>query len=116
MWAFYWIDVISKILPVFVLGFLSFAILGVLLMLPSSDMDDYRAKLYLKKVFKTLICSWLIICSIIVFIPSKQTMYIMLGLYGGDKIINSETGKKLASIVEHELDSALAKYVKKESK
>ena len=49
-------------------------------------------------------------------IDSKQTMYIMLGLYGGDKIINSETGKKLVSIVEHELDRALAKHIKKESK
>lgn len=98
MWAVYWIDVLDSFVPKAIGLFLLFFILCIVTSM---------------RVTKWAIGLWLCTSVVVSLIPSKQTMYIMLGLYGGDKVLNSETGKKLTTLLESHIEEAIGKIEKK---
>jgi hypothetical protein len=50
------------------------------------------------------------------FIPEKQTMYMMLGVKTTENVVESPLGKKLRQIIDAEIDGYLEKLGHKEKK
>lgn len=122
-WALYWIDVLSGlprtvVTTAAILGVLA-ALLCLICALNLSDRHDTTAeqdRADHKKIRKKIMWWYvgLVLLSVPVsLVPSKQTMYMMLGVKATDNIVNSETGKKLQEIVNKEIDGYLEKFNKK---
>ena len=53
------------------------------------------------------LCVALVSAPLIIFVPSKDTMYMMLGIRTTDAVLNTDTGKKLQEIIQKKLDGYL---------
>lgn len=107
MWTIYLIDVLQN------LGYILFIaiVIASIISLVSGIVDDKDAKPVFKMAFTTVIC-----CAVLlIFIPEKKTMYLMVGAYAVEKIVETpeaqEFGNKLLKIANNKLDE-LAKETK----
>lgn len=106
MWAFYWIDVLGGLHKAFGAAAL-FSVLAIIVNLMSIDlMENF---LFRRMSFIVIFVT----CIVVNFIPSKQTMYIMLGMKTTDVALQSQMGKKLTAIIEKEIDDWIATREKK---
>lgn len=118
MFLLYLIELLSTIDKV-AYGFIFFLIvLGVISPLATMaaqdiwdiEMQDTFNK-FIKPNIKRYILGLSILFSTVILIPSERTMYIMAGLYAGDKIIdtvsNSETFQKAEKVLNKKLDEML---------
>lgn len=113
-WALYWIDALSNLGvffsgPGFVMGCVFFAVI--------SSLAPWLFGIAAKVKYGI----WWFIGSTLLgivtcLIPSKQTMYLMLGVKGGEAVVNSEFGKKIGSIIEGQLDDYVEQFGKKKKK
>ena len=122
-WALYWIDVLSGS-GVQIFGGLCIIVVLVMLLCVFTSMyytEEYGMSMEDKqknasKWYKKW--CWLgggvyVVCLLTIFIPSKQTMYMMLGVRTTDHVVNSDVGKKLQKIIDSEIDGWLKKYEQK---
>ena len=74
------------------------------------EMQDTFKK-FIKPNIKRYILVLSILLSIVVLIPSERTMYIMAGLYSGDKVLDTvsqpETFQKAEQLLNQKLDEML---------
>jgi hypothetical protein len=114
MWIIYGIDVLSN------LGCLAFIILVVasiasfVFTLAYAEYDGGEEEA--TKIKKALAVA-LSAAFLLVFIPDKKTMYLMVGAYATEKIVETpeakEFGSKLLNAVNHKLDKILEEEDKK---
>lgn len=101
-WALYWIDVLSGVINHF-LGASAAAILGFSAVMALTGGTEPK--------WGSALAAAAFVCTMLfVFIPSKQTMYMMLGARTTETAINSDLGKKLQTIINKEVDDWLKKY------
>ena len=107
MWTFYFIDVIENFGCLMVL---TLAIASIVAFISgtvgaSYNWDDRDVE---KRVFKTSFTVLLIAALFLVFLPSKKTMYLMVGAYAVERVVETpeakEFGDKLLKIVNNKLD------------
>jgi hypothetical protein len=103
-WALYWIDVLSDI-P----NFLTILVMGGLLSVFVVGMatEGRRMLLSLWGIIPSLVLGLLLL-----FAPSKQTMYMMLGVKTTEHVVESPLGKKLQQIIDLEVDNYFKKVTK----
>jgi MFS family permease len=116
-WALYIIDVVSGLGAVFGLSILGFgcsiaAVLGNRFGYCTDNWGRLRenarpwdAKKWL--LIGTLLGAVLGLC--VALVPSKKTMYMMLGVKTTENVVESPLGKKLQQIVDAEVDGYLKK-------
>lgn len=118
MFILYFIELLSTIDKV-AYGFIfSLVVLGAISQLATMvaqgiwdiEMQDTFKK-FIKPNIKRYILVLSILLSIVVLIPSERTMYIMAGLYSGDKVLDtvsqSETFQKAEQLLNQKLDKML---------
>ena len=118
MFILYLIELLSTIDKV-AYGFIfSLVVLGAISQLATMvaqgiwdiEMQDTFKK-FIKPNIKRYILVLSILLSIVVLIPSERTMYIMAGLYSGDKVLDtvsqSETFQKAEQLLNQKLDKML---------
>ena len=110
MFILYLIELLSTIDKV-AYGFLfSLIVLGVLSQLATMVVQDTFNK-FIKSNIKRYILVLSILLSIVVLTPSERTMYIMAGLYSGEKVIDTvsqpETFQKAEQLLNRKLDEML---------
>jgi hypothetical protein len=54
--------------------------------------------------------------TLLTFIPSERTMWMMAGAYGTQSVVQSEVGKKTLLLIEKRLDAELEKVMGSEKK
>ena len=118
MFILYFIELLSTIDKV-AHGFIFFLIvLGVISPMSTMIVQDIRGvemqdtfNKFVKPNIKRYILVLSILLSIVVLIPSERTMYIMAGLYSGDKVLDtvsqSETFQKAEQLLNQKLDEML---------
>lgn len=123
MFILYLIELLSTIDKV-AYGFIFFLIvLGVLSQLATMVAQDIWAiemqdtfNKFIKSNIKRYILVLSILLSIVVLIPSERTMYIMAGLYTGDKVLDTvsqpETFQKAEQLLNQKLDKMLGDHAK----
>jgi hypothetical protein len=108
MWIIYGIDVLSNLaclacLILIISGIASFICLMMLAEYDAGEKETNR----LKKALAIALSAALLL----VFIPDKKTMYLMVGAYATEKIVETpeakEFGSKLLNVVNHKLDKML---------
>lgn len=104
-WALYLIGVLSNAWVLLMLP----ACAGVLTCLFVAMRNDgtCEAAWGFKAPLRWAIGLSLICALLIILIPSKQTMYMMLGVKMTDNVVNSDFGKKMQKIVDMEVDKYL---------
>ena len=114
----YLIELLSTIDKV-AYGFIfSLLVLGVLSQLATMVAQDIWAtqmqdtfNKFIKPNIKRYILVLSILLSTVILIPSERTMYIMAGLYAGDKVLDtvsqSETFQKAEQLLNQKLDKML---------
>ena len=118
MFILYLIELLSTIDKV-AYGFIfSLVVLGAIIQLATMvaqgiweiEMQDTFKK-FIKPNIKRYILVLSILLSIVVLIPSERTMYIMAGLYTGDKVLDTvsqpETFQKAEQLLNQKLDEML---------
>lgn len=118
MFILYFIESLSTIDKV-AYGFIfSLVVLGAISQLATMvaqgiwdiEMQDTFKK-FIKPNIKRYILVLSILLSIVVLIPSERTMYIMAGLYSGDKVLDTvsqpETFQKAEQLLNQKLDEML---------
>ena len=118
MFILYFVELLSTIDKV-AYGFIfSLVVLGAISQLATMvaqgiwdiEMQDTFKK-FIKPNIKRYILVLSILLSIVVLIPSERTMYIMAGLYSGDKVLDtvsqSETFQKAEQLLNQKLDEML---------
>ena len=118
MFILYFIELLSTIDKV-AYGFIfSLVVLGAISQLATMvaqgiwdiEMQDTFKK-FIKPNIKRYILVLSILLSIVVLIPSERTMYIMAGLYSGDRVLDtvsqSETFQKAEQLLNQKLDEML---------
>ena len=118
MFILYLIELLSTIDKV-AYGFIfSLVVLGAISQLATMvaqgiwdiEMQDTFKK-FIKPNIKRYILVLSILLSIVVLIPSERTMYIMAGLYTGDKVLDTvsqpETFQKAEQLLNQKLDEML---------
>ena len=109
MWIIYGIDVLSNLS---VLAFITFIISAIVLfiMLMGCGENNWRYDEQ-NKLFKKAFIVILSVSTLMVFIPDKKTMYLMVGAYATEKIVETpeakEFGNKLLNVVNNKLDKML---------
>jgi hypothetical protein len=109
-WALYWIDVLSRIVPSLVVGTLVGSIVSVF---PSAFLHDCVNTAHAGRWGWSVFVSILVGAILIAFVPSKQTMYMMLGVRATENIVESPIGKKLQSVLDAQIDEYFSKFQKK---
>jgi general stress protein CsbA len=66
-----------------------------------------------KTIYKLIIPCWIVVLLGTVIIPKQKTMYLMAGAYAGEKMIQSETGNKVLTILNVKLDAYVDEITKK---
>ena len=108
MWVIYGIDVLSNLgcLAAIILIVSSIASVICGLMCAEYDAGEEETSRLKKALTITLSAALLL-----VFIPDKKTMYLMVGAYATEKIVETpeakEFGSKLLNVVNHKLDKIL---------
>ena len=118
MFILYFVELLSTIDKV-AYGFVfSLVVLGAISQLATMvaqgiwdiEMQDTFKK-FIKPNIKRYILVLSILLSIVVLIPSERTMYIMAGLYSGDKVLDTvsqpETFQKAEQLLNQKLDEML---------
>ena len=118
MFILYFIELLSTIDKV-AYGFVfSLVVLGAISQLATMvaqgiwdiEMQDTFKK-FIKPNIKRYILVLSILLSVVVLIPSERTMYIMAGLYSGDKVLDTvsqpETFQKAEQLLNQKLDEML---------
>ena len=118
MFILYFVELLSTIDKV-AYGFIfSLVVLGAISQLATMvaqgiwdiEMQDTFKK-FIKPNIKRYILVLSILLSIVVLIPSERTMYIMAGLYSGDKVLDTvsqpETFQKAEQLLNQKLDKML---------
>jgi hypothetical protein len=104
-WALYWIDILSafgrNVFGAFLLGI----ILGGIMLL----IKEFQRKPLSTGVFAAGFLPAFLAVSLLSFIPSKSTMYMMLGVKTTENVVSSPLGQKLQQIVDLEVDGYLKK-------
>lgn len=107
-WALYWIDVLSNLRD-FYLGTPAFFVGGV----GMAFVIVAFSALVLEKPRTRYGVYWLltitVLGTVLSFLPSKQTMYMMLGVKTTENVVESPLGKKLQAIIDAEVDGYLKK-------
>ena len=118
MFILYFIELLSTIDKV-AYGFIfALIVLGVLSQLATMVAQDIWAtqmqdtfNKFIKPNIKRYILVLSILLSIVILIPSERTMYIMAGLYSGDKVLDTvsqpETFQKAEQLLNRKLDKML---------
>lgn len=118
MFLLYIIELLSTIDKV-AHGFIFFLIiLGVISPLSTTIVQDIRGvgmqdtfNKFIRPNIKRYILVLSILLSTVILIPSERTMYIMAGLYTGDKVLDtvsqSETFQKAEQLLNKKLDEML---------
>jgi hypothetical protein len=108
-WAIYWIDVLGS-LPGNAFGGVLLAALGSFFVCLFRDfhLEKPRASSalmgFLPVFFTVLLFN---------FVPSKSTMYMMLGVKTTENVVESPLGKKLQQIIDAEVDGYLKRLNQK---
>lgn len=111
----YLIELLSTIDKV-AFGFIfSLIVLGVVSQLSTTVVQDIWATQMQDKFIKPNIKRYILVLSIllsaVILIPSERTMYIMAGLYTGDKVLDTvsqpETFRKAEQLLNRKLDEML---------
>ena len=106
MWSLYWIDVLSKVGGgMFFTAFLSLTAAFTACFI--TVMWDAEKAVSLRYSAIAALCVALVSAPLIIFVPSKDTMYMMLGIRTTDAVLNTDTGKKLQEIIQKKLDGYL---------
>jgi len=115
MWTIYLIDVLENLgclvfIALLISAFAAF-ISGMMM------TEDWRDTTNTKRTFKSA-CITIAVCSLfLVFIPAKKTMYLMVGAYAVERVVETpeakEFGSKLLKVVNSKLDEMIEKEDKK---
>jgi cytochrome b subunit of formate dehydrogenase len=113
MWTIYFIDVLENI------GCIAGIILVVSCIIAfisgmSAVMDD---SMRAQHIFKRTTVAIALSALFIIFVPAKKTMYLMVGAYAVERVVETpeakEFGSKLLTIVNSKLDEMIEKESKK---
>jgi hypothetical protein len=112
-WALYWIDVFSSFGPnmvgSLVVAVTAFGAIGGLRLayITSPKMDNQAAMkfAFVPAAWWALLVFFFLFS--LNFIPTKQTMYMMLGVKTTENVVESPLGKKLQQIIDAEVDGYL---------
>lgn len=81
----------------------------------NSEINKEKILAITKNTFKKL-KSVIIICFMSIFlyvvIPSQQTIYMISGVYVGNEVVQSETGKKVMKVIDLKLDEYINSQIK----
>lgn len=112
-WALYFIDVLSNFPGRLVGGALIITAVCAIALIPfgmiNGEMEESGAP---KKTFTSAVKLWVALMVLVVFIafiPSKQTMYMMLGVRATENFTQTEMGKKLEAYINGQMDEFLNK-------
>lgn len=109
-WAIYWIDVLSGFMD-HIFGGLTMSILIGVVYSIIRDSTSHGPNCSTKNILVGFFVSF-VISVLLAFIPSKGTMYVMLGVKTTENIVQSPIGQKLQQLVNQEIDSYLNKLTK----
>lgn len=118
MFILYLIELLStmdKVVCGLVLFLIVFGIVSPLIVVMAQDVWDIEMQDTFSKFIKPNIKRYVLVLSILfsvaILIPSERTMYIMAGLYAGDKVLDtvsqSETFQKAEQLLNKKLDEML---------
>jgi len=116
MWTIYFIDVIENLACLSLITFVIAAFVAFIsgMTLATTTWRDCEAEL---KMFKTSSIIILITAFLMVFLPAKKTMYLMVGAYAVERVVETpeakEFGSKLLTVVNSKLDEMIEKENKK---
>lgn len=74
---------------------------------PRNDASALRYITYYSKTLKVFAITAIIACVLVVFIPSKEAVYLIAASEAGEMVVTSETGKELLSDISEVLDAQL---------
>lgn len=112
-WALYLIDVLSDISALVVIP-LAGMLLTFFIVL-GSNLDHYGDERKPSRWWMWRVMPWAFVIALVIFLtPSKQTMYLMLGVKTTENVAKSDFGQKIQKIVDAQLDDLMKKYVPKE--
>jgi Na+/proline symporter len=100
-WALYWIDVLSGCEALLFFPFIAFLLH---LLVKGIALEERITK---KGIFISMVAG-LIVGLVFMLVPSKQTMYLMLGVKTTENVMQSDFGKKIQKIVDQELDKLMS--------
>lgn len=109
-WAIYWIDVLSGFMDHIFGGLIVAFLIGVVYSI-IRDSTAAGPQTTTKNILIGFFVSF-VISVLLAFIPSKGTMYVMLGVKTTENIVQSPIGQKLQQLVNQEIDSYLNKLTK----
>lgn len=104
-WALYLIDILSSWPALF----LAPAFTGALVLAVSWIIDDDRPASTYQRHAISGACVGVVMGLFMILIPSKSTMYIMLGVHTTERFTETEIGQKLEAYVSREVDKFLNK-------
>lgn len=118
MFLLYLIEVLSTIDSVvywLIFVLIAFGVGGILAPVMFYDVQGFEMQntfnKFIKPYIKRYILALCILLSAVILIPSERTMYIMAGLYTGDKMLDtvsqSETFQKAEQLLNQKLDALL---------
>lgn len=118
MFLLYLIEVLSTIDSVvywLIFVLIAFGVGGILAPVMFYDVQGFEMQntfnKFIKPYIKRYILALCILLSAVILIPSERTMYIMAGLYTGDKVLDtvsqSETFQKAEQLLNQKLDALL---------
>lgn len=104
----YLVDVLSSIKDILMMFIFISPFVVLFSVLFISEMEIFQNYKHLViKCYKTLLVLFLIALSLTTLIPSERSLYIMAGLYAGDKVITSITQSEVAKQAEKTLIAKL---------
>jgi hypothetical protein len=104
-WAIYWIDVLSGLPGLIGLG----ALLAVMPAFFASFLGHDKGHPVFTWRVPAVYVGIVLVTALSAFIPSKQTMYMMLGVKTTENVVETPLGKKLQQIIDAEVDGYLKK-------
>lgn len=105
-WAVYIIDVLSDLPAFFLIPFVMGAG-AVVATLYNEEMPTREEEWGWKQVWKTCFVIGLLIALVIIVVPSKNTMYVMLGTKTTEGFLDTDTGKKIQKLIDLQMDKFL---------
>lgn len=119
MWALYWIDVLSSLPSALghslVIGFFLGGGFWIFFCLANGidDVGREQQRAIQKRATRITLGFFLalqVMVTIGCLFPSKQTMYLMLGVKVTDGVVNSEVGQKVQKVLNGKLDEYLSTF------
>jgi len=117
MWTIYIIDVIENLACLSLISFILAAFVAFIsgMTLATTSWRECDTE---KKMFKVSSIVMIIAAFFLVFLPAKKTMYLMVGAYAVERVVETpeakEFGSKLLVIVNSKLDEMIEKENKKQ--